>query len=54
MFDVLDGREGWQITRDMEKGDGTYSLLDRGVSGLRLRSLNESERQQCSDDTGIL
>ena len=50
MFDVLDGREGWQITRDMEKGDGTYSLLNRGVSGLRLGSLNESERQQCSDD----
>ena len=50
MFDVLDGREGWQITRDMEKDDGTYAMLNKGVSGLRLGSLNESERQQCSDD----
>ena len=30
----------------MEKDDGTYAMLNKGVSGLRLGSLNESERQQ--------
>ena len=36
--------------RDLEKDDGIYALLSRGVSGLRLGCLTDSERQQCSDD----
>ena len=47
MFDVLDGREGWQIRQDLEKDDGIYALLSRGVAGLRLGCLTDSERQQC-------
>jgi aspartyl-tRNA(Asn)/glutamyl-tRNA(Gln) amidotransferase subunit A len=50
MFDVLDGREGWKIAQDMENGDGLYAVLNKGVSGLRLGSLADSERQQCSED----
>ena len=50
MFDVLDGREGWKIAQDMDSGDGLYAALNRGVSGLRLGSLADSERQQCSED----
>ena len=50
MLDLLDGREGWQVSQDMEKEDGTYALLNKGISGLRLGCLNERERQQCSDD----
>ena len=50
MFDVLDGREGWKIAQDMDNGDGLYAVLNKGVSGLRLGSLADSERQQCSED----
>ena len=50
MFDVLDGREGWKIVQDMDNGDGLYAVLNRGVSGLRLGSLVDGERQQCSQD----
>ena len=50
MFDLLDGREGWQIMQEIKKEDGTYALLHKGVSGLRLGSLNALERNKCSDD----
>lgn len=50
MFDVLNGREGWKIRQDMDSGVSTYALLNRGVSGLRLGSLNVAEREQCSND----
>ena len=50
MFDVLDGREGWKIAQDMDNGDGLYAELDKGVSGLRLGSLADKERQKCSED----
>ena len=50
MFDVLDGREGWKIAQDLNNGDGLYAALNKGISGLRLGSLANSERQQCSED----
>ncbi|MDA0359315.1 MAG: amidase [Proteobacteria bacterium] len=50
MFDVLDGREGWKIIQDMDNNDGLYAVMNRGVAGLRLGSLIDSERQQCSDE----
>ena len=50
MFNVLDGCEGWKIAQDMDNGDGLYAELDKGVSGLRLGSLADKERQKCSDD----
>jgi aspartyl-tRNA(Asn)/glutamyl-tRNA(Gln) amidotransferase subunit A len=34
----------------MDNGDGLYAVLNKGVSGLRLGSLADSERQQCSED----
>jgi aspartyl-tRNA(Asn)/glutamyl-tRNA(Gln) amidotransferase subunit A len=50
MFNVLDGCEGWKIAQDMDNGDGLYAVLNKGVSGLRLGSLADRERQQCSED----
>jgi aspartyl-tRNA(Asn)/glutamyl-tRNA(Gln) amidotransferase subunit A len=50
MFNVLDGCEGWKIAQDMDNGDGLYAELDKGVSGLRLGSLADKERQKCSED----
>ena len=49
-LDVLDGCEGWKIAQDMDNGNGLYAVLNKGVSGLRLGSLADSERQQCSED----
>ena len=50
MFDVMDGREGWQIIDDLDHGKGLYGLLDKGVDGLRLGAMSEPERQQCAPD----
>ena len=50
MYNVLDGCEGWKIAQDMDNGDGLYAELDKGVSGLRLGSLADKERQKCSED----
>ncbi len=50
MFDVMDGREGWQIAKDMDQNTGTYGLLGKGVCGVRLGSLADSERQHCEPE----
>ncbi len=50
MFDVLDGREGEAIKRDLDKNEGTYGLLSVGVSGLHIGSLSDEERQYCSNE----
>jgi aspartyl-tRNA(Asn)/glutamyl-tRNA(Gln) amidotransferase subunit A len=51
MFDVMDGREGWQMDRNRETSAGWYGQLTRGVAGLRLASLGESERDACDAQT---
>jgi len=48
MFEVMDGREGWAIDRDMAAGTGLYAQPGRGVSGLRLGALDAAERAPCS------
>ena len=50
MFDVLDGREGWKIAKDLDRGEGIYGLLNKGISGLQLGVLSDTEREHCSCD----
>lgn len=50
MFDVLDGREGWKIAQELDNGEGIYGLLSKGVSGLKIGSLSNAEREHCSYD----
>ena len=50
MFDVLDGREGWKIAKDLDRGEGIYGLLSKGISGLQLGILSDTEREHCSCD----
>ena len=50
MFEVMDGREGWQIDRDLAEGAGLYRLAGQGVAGLRLGALDPVERDVCSDE----
>ena len=50
MLEVLDGREGYQIVQDLDRDEGIYGLLRKGVSGLQIGSLSDIERQHCSRD----
>ena len=50
MFDVMDGREGWAIDRDLDGRHGVYGILEKGIAGLRLGALDEVERSMCSTD----
>jgi aspartyl-tRNA(Asn)/glutamyl-tRNA(Gln) amidotransferase subunit A len=50
MFDVMDGREGWAIDRDLDGRAGIYGTIEKGVAGLRLGALDPSERGNCSAD----
>ena len=44
-YEVMLGREGWAMDRDLETRSGLYAALDRGVAGLRLGVLETSERE---------
>jgi len=50
MFEAMDGREGWKIARDLKAGTGLYGELEKGVAGLRLGSMSQPERDQCTPD----
>jgi aspartyl-tRNA(Asn)/glutamyl-tRNA(Gln) amidotransferase subunit A len=51
MFEVMDGRENWKVSRDYKAGDNSFSCLTKGVKGLRIGILSDSERQYCSAET---
>jgi aspartyl-tRNA(Asn)/glutamyl-tRNA(Gln) amidotransferase subunit A len=44
VFAVMDGAEGATLDRELAASDGLFAALDRGVEGLRLGVLDESER----------
>ncbi|MDG2475050.1 MAG: amidase [Paracoccaceae bacterium] len=50
MFEVLRGTEGWQIDRDIFSNEGIFKNLIKGVNGVRLGVINESDRQMCSTE----
>ena len=50
MFEVMDGREGWAMDRDLASGKGLYSLLTPGLQGRRLGILEDREREGVSPE----
>ena len=50
MFEVMDGREGWAMDRNLTDQSGLYASLDQGVSGLKLSVLNQIERAVCTSE----
>ena len=48
MYLVMEGWAGCDIDRDRDNGKGFYSEIDKGVAGLRLGQLDESERANCT------
>ncbi|MEM7059259.1 MAG: amidase [Pseudomonadota bacterium] len=50
MFLVMDGMEGWRLDQDRKHGTGLFAALREGVRGLRLGTLDDQERAQCTPD----
>ncbi len=50
MFLAMDGASGAEIARDHAQGTGLFSGFARGVKGLRLGVLSDSERAECTED----
>jgi len=48
MFEVLKGTEGYEIDQKMTSSSGLFEDLKKGVSGLRIGTINEKDRSQCS------
>lgn len=50
MFEVMDGRAGYQIDRARADASGYWAVLGRGVRGLRLGIMANPERALCSSE----
>ena len=50
LYEVMSGREGAAIDRDLQAGDGLYSMMGKGVRGLKLGQMAQAERENCSAD----
>ena len=49
LFDIMAGRDGRMIDADRRDSTGIYAALAGTVAGLRLGSLSDVERSNCSD-----
>jgi aspartyl-tRNA(Asn)/glutamyl-tRNA(Gln) amidotransferase subunit A len=50
LYEIMSGREGAAIDRDLQAGDGLYSMMGKGVRGLKLGQMAQAERENCSAD----
>lgn len=50
LYEIMLGRDGGLIDRDLQAGDGLYQIMNKGVRGLKLGQMAQAERDNCSAD----
>ena len=50
MFEVLRGADGQKIDQDIRKNRGIFKFLTKSVKGLKVGSINDTDRKMCSSE----